>query len=72
MAAEKRRFLDVWIIESNTVYREVPYTVVCDWIQQGQKLGLVGSTGLSVGSHLHLQLEVGGVPTDPLPLIGCQ
>ncbi|TMC86297.1 MAG: M23 family metallopeptidase [Chloroflexi bacterium] len=45
---------------------------VGDWIQQGQKLGLVGSTGLSVGSHLHLQLEVGGVPTDPLPLIGCQ
>ena len=32
---------------------------VGDWIQQGQKLGLVGSTGLSVGSHLHLQLEVG-------------
>jgi len=38
MAAEKRRFLDVWIIESNTVYREVPYTVVCDWIQQGRLL----------------------------------
>jgi LysM repeat protein len=40
-------------------------------VQQGQKVGLVGSTGLSIGSHLHLQLEVGGVPTDPLPLIGC-
>ena len=45
---------------------------VGDSIQQGQKVGLVGSTGLSVGSHLHLQLEVGGVPTDPAPLIGCQ
>jgi murein DD-endopeptidase MepM/ murein hydrolase activator NlpD len=40
-------------------------------IQQGQKVGLVGSTGLSIGSHLHLQLEVGGLPTDPLPLVGC-
>jgi len=40
-------------------------------IQQGQKVGFVGSTGLSIGSHLHLQLEVGGVPTDPTPLIGC-
>ena len=40
-------------------------------IQQGQKIGLVGSTGLSVGAHLHLQLEVGGVPTDPTPLLGC-
>jgi biopolymer transport protein ExbD len=36
--AEKRRFLDVWIVESNTVYREVPYEVVSDWIQQGRLL----------------------------------
>jgi biopolymer transport protein ExbD len=36
MAEMKRRFLDVWITESNTVYREVPYTVVVDWIQQGR------------------------------------
>jgi len=41
-------------------------------IQQGQKVGLVGSTGLSVGPHLHLQLEVGRVPIDPTPLIGCE
>jgi biopolymer transport protein ExbD len=36
--AEKRRFLDVWIVESNTVYREVPFTVVADWVQQGRLL----------------------------------
>lgn len=36
--AEKRRFLDIWIVESNTVYREVPYTVVADWVQQGRLL----------------------------------
>lgn len=41
-------------------------------IQQGDRVGSVGSTGLSVGSHLHFQLQVGGLPTDPLPLIGCQ
>ena len=40
-------------------------------IQQGQKVGLVGSKGLSIGAHLHLQLEVGGQPTDPGQLIGC-
>jgi murein DD-endopeptidase MepM/ murein hydrolase activator NlpD len=40
-------------------------------VQQGGKVGLVGSTGLSIGSHLHLQFEIGGVPTDPMPLIGC-
>jgi biopolymer transport protein ExbD len=36
--ADKRRFLDVWIIEANTVYKEVPFTVVADWIQQGRLL----------------------------------
>ena len=36
--SEKRRFLDVWIIESNTVYREVPFQVVADWVQQGRLL----------------------------------
>jgi len=40
-------------------------------VQQGDKVGLVGSTGLSIGPHLHFQLEVGGVPTDPMPLAGC-
>jgi murein DD-endopeptidase MepM/ murein hydrolase activator NlpD len=41
-------------------------------VQQGQKIGYVGSTGLSIGAHLHFQLEVGGVPTAPGPLAGCQ
>ena len=36
--AEKRRFLDVWIIETNTVYREVPFEVVTDWVTQGRLL----------------------------------
>jgi biopolymer transport protein ExbD len=36
--AQKRRFLDVWIIDSNTVYREVPFQVVTDWVQQGRLL----------------------------------
>jgi len=40
-------------------------------VQQGEKVGYVGSTGLSIGAHLHFQLEVGGMPTDPGPLIGC-
>src|SRR5439155_21057143 len=35
---EKRRFFDVWIIETNQVYKEVPYTVVADWVQQGRLL----------------------------------
>jgi biopolymer transport protein ExbD len=30
--------LDVWIVESKTVYQGVPFTVVSDWIQQGRLL----------------------------------
>ena len=40
-------------------------------VQQGERIGYVGSTGLSLGSHLHFQLQVGGLPTAPGPLIGC-
>ena len=40
-------------------------------VKQGERVGYVGSTGLSIGSHLHFQLEVGGMPTAPGPLIGC-
>jgi LysM repeat protein len=40
-------------------------------VQQGKVIGFVGSTGLSVGAHLHFQLEVGGMPTAPGQLIGC-
>jgi LysM repeat protein len=40
-------------------------------VQQGEKIGYVGSTGLSIGAHLHFQLEVGRTPTAPGLLIGC-
>ncbi len=40
-------------------------------VQQGKLIGNVGSTGLSLGAHLHFQLEVGGEPTAPGALIGC-
>src|SRR5687767_5119826 len=36
--ADKKRLLDVWIVEINQVYREVPFAVVTDWLQQGRLL----------------------------------
>src|SRR5262245_498685 len=36
--AVTQRLLDVWIVETQTVYREVPFTVITDWIQQGRLL----------------------------------
>lgn len=36
--AEKRRFLDVWLVQPNTVYREVPFAVVADWVMESRLL----------------------------------
>jgi len=57
--AEKKRLLDVWLVDLKTVYREVPFAVVTDWLQQGRLLAddrvrLTGTTEWRV---------VGKVPT---------
>jgi murein DD-endopeptidase MepM/ murein hydrolase activator NlpD len=35
-------------------------------VEPGEVLGLVGSTGLSTGAHLHWEMRVMGIPVDPL------
>lgn len=37
-----------------------------DIVSQGQVIGLVGTTGLSTGNHLHLTLTINGKKEDPL------
>lgn len=36
----------------------------------GEKIGVVGRTGVSYGAHLYFQVDVNGQPTDPAPLLG--
>jgi murein DD-endopeptidase MepM/ murein hydrolase activator NlpD len=38
-------------------------------IKRGARLGWVGSTGLSIGPHLHYEVLVNGRPTDPLKYV---
>ena len=54
MAADAPRFFNVWLVEPNTVYRGVPFTVICDWIQEGRLLGrdCVRTPGAPAWEHL--------------------
>lgn len=38
-------------------------------VKSGDQAGLVGTTGMSFGNHLHLVVRVEGEPVDPLPFI---
>lgn len=40
-----------------------------EFVKRGDIIGAVGSTGYSTGSHLHYEVQVDGIPSDPLAFI---
>jgi murein DD-endopeptidase MepM/ murein hydrolase activator NlpD len=56
-------------IETRYAHLSRTGVVVGQTIKRGDRLGWVGSTGLSIGPHLHYEVLVNGRPTDPLKYV---
>lgn len=46
------------------------YVQVGQKVESGQPIAALGNRGNSTGPHLHFQIEIGGVPVDPIQFYG--
>lgn len=55
-----------WGVYTNYSHLSERYVNLGDFVQTGQVIGTVGSSGRATGAHLHWELWVNGVPVDPM------
>ncbi len=55
-----------WGVYTGYWHQSQQYVQVGDFVESGQTIGTIGSTGRVTGAHLHWELWVGGVPVDPM------
>ena len=56
-------------IETRYAHLSRTAVVAGQTVRRGERLGWVGSTGLSIGPHLHYEVLIQGRPTDPLAYV---
>jgi len=54
-----------WGIYSEYAHLSRRYVVPGQWVSQGDVIGLSGSSGRSTGPHIHWEVSVDGIMTDP-------
>ena len=66
----------VWVnggggLRTGYAHLQAVYVESGQYVEAGQPIGLMGSTGNSTGPHLHFHVWRNGVNVDPTPLVSC-